>query len=104
MARFSAVPIGNRYEELKEKRVLERQEAIRKGAIPDPDKPRRLEDAITFVGTCQDMCPEFERHEREYQQSIESFEKVSYILFLLVQGFYENVPRPLTFFFLRHDL
>ncbi|KAF9389446.1 hypothetical protein CPB97_011362 [Podila verticillata] len=76
LARFSAVPIGNRYEELKEKRVLERQEAIRKGTIPDPDKPRRLEDAITFVGTCQDMCPEFERHEREYQQSIESFEKI----------------------------
>ncbi|KAG0018552.1 hypothetical protein BGZ81_010188, partial [Podila clonocystis] len=76
LARFSAVPIGNRYEELKEKRVLERQEAIRKGTIPDPDKPRRLEDAITFVGTCQDMCPEFERHEREYQQSVESFEKI----------------------------
>ncbi|KAG0099270.1 hypothetical protein BGZ93_008403 [Podila epicladia] len=76
LARFSAVPIGNRYEELKERRVLERQEAIRKGAIPDPDKPRRLEDAITFVGTCQDMCPEFERHEREYQQSVESFEKI----------------------------
>ncbi|KAF9969881.1 hypothetical protein BGZ73_007569 [Actinomortierella ambigua] len=76
LARFSAVPVGNRYEELKEKRVIEREQAIRSGAIPDPNKPRRLEDAIQFIGTCLDMCPEFERHEREYQQSLEKFEKI----------------------------
>ncbi|KAF9935129.1 hypothetical protein FBU30_007508 [Linnemannia zychae] len=76
MTRFSAVPIGNRFEELKESRVKEREEAIRRGDIPDPSKPRRLEDAIAFVGTCTDMCPEFERHEREYQQNIEKFEKI----------------------------
>ncbi|KAG0241697.1 hypothetical protein BGW41_005572 [Actinomortierella wolfii] len=76
LARFSAVPTGNRYEELKEKRVIERENAIRSGAIPDPNKPRRLEDAIQFIGTCLDMCPEFERHEREYQQSLEKFEKI----------------------------
>ncbi|KAF9168146.1 hypothetical protein DFQ26_001039 [Actinomortierella ambigua] len=76
LVRFNAVPIGNRYEELKERRVVEREQAIRSGAIPDPDKPRRLEDAIQFVGTCLDMCPEFERHEREYQQSLERFEKI----------------------------
>ncbi|KAG0262132.1 hypothetical protein BGZ95_004081 [Linnemannia exigua] len=76
MARFSSVPIGNRFEELKEKRVRERQDAIKQGTIPDPDKPRRLEDAISFVGTCLDMSPEFERHEREYQQNVEKFEKI----------------------------
>ncbi|KAG0344295.1 hypothetical protein BG004_004572 [Podila humilis] len=75
LERFSAKPIGNRYEELKEARVKERDQAIRSGAIPDPDKQMRLEDAITFVGTCTDMCPEFERHEREYQKNVESFEK-----------------------------
>ncbi|KAF9584023.1 hypothetical protein BGW38_007828, partial [Lunasporangiospora selenospora] len=76
LARFNAVPIGNQFEELKEKRVREREEAIRQGTIPDPTKPRRLEDAITFVGTCMDMCPEYERHEREYQTSLEKFEKI----------------------------
>ncbi|KAF9428395.1 hypothetical protein BGZ94_002535 [Podila epigama] len=76
LARFTSVPIGNRYEELKEKRIQERRDAIKNGTIPDPDKPRRLEDAIEFVGTCTDMCPEFERHEREYQQNVESFEKI----------------------------
>ncbi|KAK3820498.1 MAG: SAC3/GANP/Nin1/mts3/eIF-3 p25 family-domain-containing protein, partial [Linnemannia gamsii] len=62
--------------QLKEKRVKERQDAIRQGTIPDPDKPRRLEDAISFVGTCMDMSPEFERHEREYQTNVEKFEKI----------------------------
>ncbi|KAF9397700.1 hypothetical protein BGX21_008597 [Mortierella sp. AD011] len=76
LARFTAVPIGNKYDELKVKRVKEREDAIRRGAIPDPEKRGRLEDAITFVGTCMDMCPEFERHEREYQQNVEKFEKI----------------------------
>ncbi|KAG0347586.1 hypothetical protein BG004_007420 [Podila humilis] len=68
--------MGNRYEEFKEARVKEREQAIRSGAIPDPDKQMRLGDAITFVGTCRDMCPEFERHEREYQKKVESFKKI----------------------------
>ncbi|KAI1292416.1 hypothetical protein EDD11_008777 [Mortierella claussenii] len=76
LARFSAVPIGNRYDELKEKRVKEREEATRKGDISDPTKRAQLKDAISFVGTCMDMCPEFERHEREYQQNVEKFEKI----------------------------
>ncbi|KAG9322757.1 hypothetical protein KVV02_007017, partial [Mortierella alpina] len=73
--RFCAVPIGSRFEELRHKRVRERKDAIRRGLIPDPNKPVRLENAITFIGT-KDMCPEFERHEREYQQSVEKFEKI----------------------------
>ncbi|KAF9189649.1 hypothetical protein BGZ51_009378 [Haplosporangium sp. Z 767] len=76
LARFSAVPIGNQFEELKEKRVKERADAIKRGDIPDPDKPQRLEDAIAFIGTCPDMCPEYERHQREYQQNVEKFEKI----------------------------
>ncbi|KAG0046704.1 hypothetical protein BGZ83_008109 [Gryganskiella cystojenkinii] len=64
-----------RFTALKEKRVLERQDAIDRGLIPDPNVPRKLKDAITFVGTCQDMCPEYERHEREYQSNLEKYEK-----------------------------
>lgn len=76
LARFTAVPIGNRYEELKENRAKEREKAIKQGAIADPNHRRRLEHAITLIGTCMDMCPEYERHEREYQQSLEKFEKI----------------------------
>ncbi|KAF9203883.1 hypothetical protein BGZ49_005921 [Haplosporangium sp. Z 27] len=78
LARFTAVPIGNRYEELKVLRVKERENEIRKGTIADPEKRVRLEDAIAFVGTCTDMCPEFERHEREYQQNIPNTEHIDH--------------------------
>ncbi|KAF8948070.1 hypothetical protein BGZ47_006615 [Haplosporangium gracile] len=75
--RFSTNTLSAKeFEKLKDKREQERQDAIRAGLIPDPDKPRRLEDAITFVGTCMDMCPEFERHEREFQINVEKFEKI----------------------------
>jgi len=47
------------------------------GLIDDPDKPRSLSDAIRFVGTCTDMCPEFEMHQREYQNNVEKWEIVS---------------------------
>jgi hypothetical protein len=72
---------------MKERRVQERKAAIQAGTIPDPDKPRRLEDAITFVGTCMDMCPEFERYEREFQLNIEKFERVKRQLALIPYGF-----------------
>lgn len=39
----------------------------------------RLEDAIDFRGTCQSMCPEFERVEREVQKMLDVLEMVSKI-------------------------
>ncbi|OMP89176.1 SAC3 family protein 1, partial [Diplodia seriata] len=55
---------------LKSNRALERKHAIANGLIQDPDKPRRLEDAITIVGTCPDMCAEYERVERVVQKDV----------------------------------
>jgi hypothetical protein len=46
------------------------------GLIDDPDKPRSLSEAIRFVGTCAEMCPEFEMHQREYQNNVEKWEIV----------------------------
>jgi len=46
------------------------------GLIDHPDKPRSLSDAIRFLGTCEDMCPEFEMHQREYQNNVEKWEIV----------------------------
>ncbi|BFZ53866.1 actin cytoskeleton and mitosis protein [Savitreella phatthalungensis] len=65
---------GNRYEELKLIREQERLDAIRGGLIDDPDNKRPLSEARTFVGTCQDMCPLFEREQREYQNDVNRFE------------------------------
>lgn len=52
------------------KRDQERKDAIAKGFLADPDKPRTLAEAITPVGTCPDMCPEFERVERVVQNDV----------------------------------
>ena len=64
------------FQQLKIKREAERKDAIAKGLIDDPNKPRSLSEAIHFQGTCLDMCPEFEMHQREYQNNVEKWEIV----------------------------
>ena len=44
--------------------------------MDDPLVPKRLEDAITIVGTCMDMCPRFERYRRERENNLTEFEVV----------------------------
>lgn len=63
--------------QLKPLREAERVWAIQKGFLPDPLKPRRLDEATDFVGTCEEFCPEFEREEREYQNNVDLLERVS---------------------------
>jgi hypothetical protein len=53
-----------------------RKKMIREGLLADPDKPTTLENAITIVGTCEDMCPLHERVERIVQQMVDKCEKV----------------------------
>ncbi|KAL2358742.1 SAC3/GANP/Nin1/mts3/eIF-3 p25 family-domain-containing protein, partial [Cryomyces antarcticus] len=55
---------------LKKQRERERADAIAQGFLADPDRPRTLAEAITPVGTCQDMCSEFERLERIVQKYV----------------------------------
>ncbi|KAJ3155413.1 hypothetical protein HDU86_004315 [Geranomyces michiganensis] len=62
--------------ELKAQRPALMAQYIAAGKMDDPDEKYRLEDARDFVGECQDMCPEYERHEREYQKGLMEFEKV----------------------------
>lgn len=57
-------------------REAERTRAIREGKMDDPMVPKRLEDAITIVGTCPDMCPEFERYRRERENNLDKWECV----------------------------
>lgn len=44
--------------------------------MDDPLVPKRLEDAITMVGTCMDMCPRFERYRRERENNLFEWETV----------------------------
>ncbi|MCJ1353558.1 MAG: hypothetical protein MMC33_003545 [Icmadophila ericetorum] len=65
------------YQTLKKNREQERKECIKNGTLSDPSRPTRLKDAITPVGTCQELCPQFERVERIVQQMVDGSEKTT---------------------------
>lgn len=44
--------------------------------MADPNQPTSLNQAITPVGTCTGMCPDFERVERIVQKAVDKCEKV----------------------------
>ncbi|KAG0761963.1 hypothetical protein G6F24_007168 [Rhizopus arrhizus] len=73
-ARFGTTSKSEIYAQMKKNRVVEREQAIKDGLIPDPNAPRRLEDAIDFRGTCETKCPEFEMIEREIQNNVDRLE------------------------------
>ncbi|KAI5453242.1 actin cytoskeleton and mitosis protein [Naganishia albida] len=73
--RFATSLEGNQFRELEQQRVQERKQAISRGLIADPDKPTSLENAIEFVGTCTEMCPRFEREEREFKKNVHPLEQ-----------------------------
>ena len=52
-----------------------RASLIRAGLLDDPDKPKKLSEAIDFKGTCEDMCPEFEKITRIVEHDVQSAEK-----------------------------
>lgn len=63
-------------EKLKEEREVERKDAIKRGLLADPANPTTLDKAIVPVGTCMEMCPEFERVQRVCAYEIAEAEKV----------------------------
>ncbi|KAJ7236039.1 SAC3/GANP/Nin1/mts3/eIF-3 p25 family-domain-containing protein [Mycena rebaudengoi] len=64
------------YQELVKLREIERKTAIAQGTMDDPLVPKRLEDAISMVGTCADMCPRFERYRRERENNLFEWETI----------------------------
>ena len=44
--------------------------------MADPNARYNLGEEPQFQAECMDMCPEFERHEREYQNGLLKFELV----------------------------
>ncbi|TVY32856.1 SAC3 family protein, partial [Lachnellula subtilissima] len=49
---------------------------IRAGLFDDPDKPKKLSEAIDFNGICEDMCPDFEKANRIYERNVMGAETV----------------------------
>ncbi|KAF9881192.1 hypothetical protein CkaCkLH20_01342 [Colletotrichum karsti] len=64
-------------EDYKTYRDRARTSLMRAGLIDDPDKPKRLEDAIDFKGICDGMCPDFEKITRITEFDVQSAEKDS---------------------------
>lgn len=52
-----------------------RASLIKAGLLDDPDKPKKLSEAIDFKGTCEDMCPEFEKITRIMEHDVQGPEK-----------------------------
>lgn len=48
---------------------------MRNGYLDDPDKPKKLSEAIDFKGTCEEMCPEFEKITRIMEHDVQGPEK-----------------------------
>ncbi|KAJ6185892.1 hypothetical protein N7519_007193 [Penicillium mononematosum] len=64
-----------RFDKLKIDQVTQRERAIKDGQMADPNQPTSLNQAITPVGTCTSMCPDFERVERIVQKAVDKCEK-----------------------------
>ncbi|KAG0155990.1 hypothetical protein PDIDSM_3166 [Penicillium digitatum] len=64
-----------RFDKLKIDQVRQRERAIKDGQMADPNQPTSLKQAITPVGTCTSMCPDFERVERIVQKAVDKCEK-----------------------------
>ncbi|CAG8971333.1 hypothetical protein HYALB_00005951 [Hymenoscyphus albidus] len=47
---------------------------IKAGLLDDPDKPKKLSEAIDFKGICEEMCPDFEKATRIYERDYKSAE------------------------------
>ncbi|KAI1405736.1 SAC3/GANP/Nin1/mts3/eIF-3 p25 family-domain-containing protein [Hypoxylon fuscum] len=54
-----------------------RKSLMRADLIDDPDKRRRLKEALVFKGICEDMCPEWEKITRIVEHDVRRPEKKS---------------------------
>ena len=62
------------WSEAHELRQNERREMIDRGFLDDENSRRSLDQAISFRGTCIDMCPVFERIKRTRKNNVNSHE------------------------------
>lgn len=63
------------YEEFQKMREVERKKMEELGLVDAENIRKDLNDAISFQGTCLDMCPTFERVRRALENNVKQFEK-----------------------------
>lgn len=74
-AAASPAEMQSLYEQLQAMRENERKEMENRGLVDRQDVRKNLTDAISFVGSCTDMCPIFERIRRTYENDVKQMEK-----------------------------
>ncbi|UZJ54812.1 hypothetical protein CBS101457_004132 [Exobasidium rhododendri] len=72
--RFEDLPKQNRFFEMKHQRDALRLKYIEQGILPDPDKAQDLSAAKSLLGICMEMCSDYEREEREFQNEGDGLE------------------------------
>ncbi|KAI8898431.1 SAC3/GANP/Nin1/mts3/eIF-3 p25 family-domain-containing protein [Globomyces pollinis-pini] len=72
--RFATQLAENKYLEMQKERPILEAKYIAAKKMADPTVTYTLENAITFIAECQDMCPEFEREDREFSNTLDPFE------------------------------
>ncbi|KAL0943983.1 80 kD MCM3-associated protein (GANP/Nin1/mts3/eIF-3 p25 family protein) [Colletotrichum truncatum] len=80
-------------EEYKSYRDRARASLMRAGLIDDPDKPKRLEDALVFKGICDAMCPDFEKITRITEFDVQSAEKDPRTTFAITSKMVKKLAR-----------
>lgn len=65
------------WETLKKMREVERSVMEEKGLVDKADHAKDLAEAIAFRGTCQDMCPIYERARRSVENNVVRYEKAN---------------------------
>ncbi|KAG7665342.1 SAC3 [[Candida] subhashii] len=79
MAQMEAANAGRDYQGLYEQfqklRDIERKKMEELGLVDAENIAKDLNDAITFQGSCLDMCPVFERVRRQLENNVKALEK-----------------------------
>ncbi|CAI5756626.1 unnamed protein product [Candida verbasci] len=63
------------YEQLQKLREVERKKMEEMGLVDAENISKDLNDAISFQGSCLDMCPTFERIRRQLENNVKNLEK-----------------------------
>ncbi|KAK6461813.1 SAC3/GANP/Nin1/mts3/eIF-3 p25 family-domain-containing protein [Scheffersomyces coipomensis] len=63
------------YEEFQKMREIERKQMEQLGLVDAENISKDLNDAISFQGTCLDMCPVFERVRRALENNVKALER-----------------------------
>ena len=64
------------YEDMQKLREIERSKMEELGLVDAENSAKDLTEAISFQGSCLDMCPVFERVRRQLENNVKALERI----------------------------